>query len=97
MQPMQFLATPRAIALALILCLLALDTVHHVHITDPVSSSLDCSLCASGNHASAIGQIDLPPRLHWAQLLTADLPPGELLPRPRPYKSIRAPPAISAA
>jgi hypothetical protein len=94
---MQLFATPRAIALALILSLLALDTVHHVHLTDPVTSSADCSLCASGNHSSAVARIELPPCLQWTQVLAVVSERAEPLLRPRSHKSIRAPPAVSVA
>ena len=44
-------AATRAIALALILCLLALDGAHHVHLPDAGTAQTDCSLCASGGAA----------------------------------------------
>ena len=46
-------AATRVIALALILCLLALDGAHHVHVPDAGTAQSDCSLCASGGAAKA--------------------------------------------
>ncbi len=90
-------AATRAIALALILCLLALEGAHHVHVPDAGTAQTDCSLCAAGSAAKAAARSVLPLALPFRHV---PIPAKAIAPVARvpvQHATIRGPPATSVA
>ncbi len=90
-------AATRAIALALILCLLALDGAHHVHGPDAGTAQTDCSLCASGGAAKAPARSVLPPAIPFYHVPIAAKAVATVVRAPVQQASIRGPPILSVA
>ena len=91
------LAATRAIALALILCLLALDGAHHVHVPDAGTAQSDCSLCASGGAAKAPARSVLPPAIPFHHVPIVAKAVAPVVRAPVQQASIRGPPIVSVA
>ena len=87
----------RAIALALILCLLALEGAHHVHVPDAGNAQTDCSLCASGGAAKAPAPGVLPLAIPFHHVPIADRAAPPVARAPVQHATIRGPPAASIA
>ena len=90
-------AATRVIALALILCLLALDGVHHVHGPDAGTTQSDCSLCASGATAKAAARCVLPPALAFHHVPIVAKAVAPVARAPLQHATIRGPPILSIA
>ena len=91
------LAATRAIALALILCLLALDGAHHVHLPDAGTAQTDCSLCAGGGAAKAPASSVVVPVIPFHSVPIAAQVVAPAARAPAQHVSIRGPPATSVA
>lgn len=91
------LAATRAIALALILCLLALDGAHHVHVPDAGTAQTDCSLCAAGSAAKAPASGVVVPVIPFHRVPVAARALALVVRAPAQHVCIRGPPATSVA
>jgi hypothetical protein len=92
---MQPTTATRTLAIALLLCLLALGAAPHVHAVDAGNGTPDCSLCASGSNAQAAVRVEVPPVVPLRHVRCALAVPAPLILAPRRGILVRGPPAVA--